>query len=358
MRVVEDESLLIFFELVRVSLGTQDTLSRQLSDEEWEQMFVFAGKQALIGICFSGLERLPAGQRPPEELLFKWFSSARHIEYTNHLMNQRTEETTAFFRSNGFKICILKGQGIALLYPKPDRRQSGDIDIWLDGGRERLYAFARAKDADGKIYGANYHHIHCHLFEDTEVEAHIYPCCLNNPFLNRKLHRLFDLYPPSDERETPVLAFNRIYILIHCFNHLVGHGVGMRQVMDYYYVLKQGFTEEERKATLEWLKNLRLMRFTAAMMWLMKEVFGLEERYLLTKPDAKEGAFLLEEICQTGNMGHFDERNWGSSSTPFSRFLFNTRRDIHFLSHYPHEIIWQPFFSIWMYVWRWWKGLL
>ena len=353
----ERQELELFFELIRLALGNQERLSRRPSEAEWNELFALSQKQALIGVCFSGLERLPEEQRPTEDQSLEWFYFMQQVERQNRLMDQRTDEATAFFRSHGFKTLILKGQGIAQLYPFPKRRQSGDIDIWLDGGRKRIYDFARKFDKEGKLYGVNYHHIHFHLFEDAEIEAHIYPCCLNNPFLNRKLHRFFETCPPSDTEMTPTPAFNRVFILVHCFNHLTGHGVGLRQVMDYYFVLKQGFSEEEKQETLEWLKKLRLMTFAGAMMWLQKTVFGLEDKYLLVAPNEKEGRFFLEEICQTGNMGHYDERDWGSTKTPFSRFLFNLRRDAHFVLHYPQEVLWQPFFNLWLYFWRLLKGL-
>ncbi len=347
----------LFFELIRVALGVQDELSSTPTDKEWDAILRLARKQTLVGVCFTGVERLQAHQRPYSDLVISWYAHNGKTENNSRLLDERTADTLKYFRSNGFKAVILKGQGIAQLYPNPARRVCGDVDVWLDGGRKRIYDFARKFDKEGKLYGVTYHHIHFPLFEDTEVEVHIYPSYMNNPFLNHRLHQLFKQYPPANDSMTPSLAFNRVFILLHCFQHLTGHGVGLRQVMDYYYVLKQGFSEEERAETVKWLKSLRLMTFARAMMWLQKKVFGLDDKFLLVKSDEKEGRFLLEEICQTGNMGHYDERDWGSTKTPFSRFLFNIRRDAHFVLHYPQEVLWQPFFNIYVYFWRLLKGL-
>ncbi len=357
MYFVGNTSLKHFFELIQVSLGVRDSLSESLSEKEWEEVFTYAMEQTILGVCFSGIERLPDEQRPQTDMLLQWIGVTWQIEGVGRMMNDRTKEAVDFFRRQGFKATVLKGQGIAQLYPTPERRQSGDIDIWLDGGRERIYAFAREHDVERKLHGVNYHHIHYPLFDDVEVEVHIYPCCLNNPFLNQKLHRFFEKYSISEQEDVPSITFNRIFILLHCFNHLVGHGVGLRQVMDYYFVLKQGFSEEEKNETVYWLNKLRMYRFAGAMMWLMKEVFGLDDELLLVEPNKKEGLFMLNEICETGNMGHFDSRNWGSLKTPLSRYLYNIRRDIHFITHYPQEIIWQPIFNLWLYLWRSCKGL-
>ena len=158
----------------------------------------------------------------------------------------------------------------------------------------------------------------------------------------------------------PCLAFDRVFILLHCYRHLTGSGVGLRQIMDYYYVLKQGFTPEEKADTVKWIKKLGLTRFASGLMWLLHEVFGLEadEAHQLLPPNEKEGRFLLHEILLTGNMGHTDPRPWGSRQTPLKRFFHNLRHDFYLAGHYPQEVLWQPVFSIWLYVWRLRKGLL
>lgn len=160
------------------------------------------------------------------------------------------------------------------------------------------------------------------------------------------------------ESDKPSLAFDLVFILLHCYRHICGYGVGLRQIMDYYYVLRQGFTEEERKDAVGWIKKLGMARFARGLMWVLREYFGIEEQYLLMEPDEKEGRFIMHEVMLTGNMGHSDTRHWGSMRTPFSRFFLNLRRDVYLIGHYPHEVMWQPVFSVWLYFWRLSKGLL
>ena len=139
---------------------------------------------------------------------------------------------------------------------------------------------------------------------------------------------------------------------------MCGHGVGLRQIMDYYYVLKQGFTEEERADAVYWIKQLGMKRFTEGVMWVLQHYYGLEEECLLMTVNEEEGRFIMQEVLSTGDMGQSDTRNWGSMKTPLSRFFLNLRRDFYLAKHYPHEAIWQPFFSVWLYLWRLCKGLL
>ena len=152
---------------------------------------------------------------------------------------------------------------------------------------------------------------------------------------------------------TPTLAFNRVYILVHIYRHLFHEGIGLRQLLDYYFVLHQGFTEEERTETMRTLRSLRMQRFTAAVMWVLQEVFAMDDRYLLTDPNEEEGRFLLSEIMLAGNFGHYDVRIKRSAKvTEWGLFCRRVGRNLRFLRSYPSEVLWSPFFKLWHAVFR------
>ena len=370
----------LVFELLLVSTGAQKRLSHSYTDKEWEEAYCMAEEQTVSGVLLDALERLQQnanrnenensnlnvnpnvnggrGMLPSKLLLLQWIGNCQIIEAETKRLEEAAETTVRYFRENGFACQILKGCAVGRYYPNPLRRSSGDIDVWVDGGREKIYDFARKFDKDGKLYGVNYHHIHFHLIEDVHIEVHIWPSFLSSPLRSWRLHKFCNMYRPTMETDKPSLAFDRVFILLHAYQHFCGHGLGLRQVMDYFYVSKQGFTEEERSDAVYWIKQLGMKRFACGLMWVLQYYFGLEEQYLLMEPDEKEGKFIIREVMLTGNMGHSDTRNWGSMKTPMSRFVLNLRRDVYLAGHYPHEALWQPFFSIWLYFWRLSKGLL
>lgn len=348
----------LFFELLQVSVGTRDALSCVLTFSEWEALLEEGKRQSIEGVLLSGVERLPESQKPPKLFMLQWIGYVQLIEKNTKLLTQAISYAIKFFRDNGFACSLLKGAAVGRYYPRPERRQSGDVDIWLDGGREKIYDFARSFDKDGMLYGVNYHHIHFHLIDGVHIEVHIWPFYLSSPIRNRRLHKFCNLHRPTMDAALPTLSFDRVFILLHCFQHMCGHGVGLRQIMDYFYVLRQGFTEEEKTDAVYWIRRLGLSRFAEGIMWVLQQLFGLEKDNLLMPPNEKEGRFIIQEVMQTGNMGHGDSRNWGSKKSPVSRFFFNLRRDCYLVRHYPHEAIWQPFFSLWLYAWRLRKGLL
>ena len=362
------KSEILFFELLQVCTGARDCLKHSYSDEDWEGALQIAREQTVTGVMMTALERLPKEQLPSKVMLLQWLGLGQIVVDNSKKLADASREVIRYFRENGFACHILKGSSVARYYPVPLRRTSGDVDVWLDGTREEIYDFARKFDKDGKLYGVNYHHIHFHLMDDVHIEVHIWPSSLSSPLRNRRLQKFCNLHRPTMETDMPSLAFDRVFILLHGFQHLCGHGVGLRQLMDYYYVLKQSFDENDdvndnlndewRRESVYWITQLGMKRFAEGLMWVFQRVFGMEEKYLLFKPNEKEGKFIMEEVMQTGNMGHSETRNWGSLKTPLSRFFYNLRRDLHLATHYPHEALWQPFFSLWTYVWRMRKGLL
>ena len=253
-------------------------------------LYDMANKQSLVGICFAGVQKALyssplKGEDPsvigmPEMLYLTWMGMAAKIQQRNEVVNQRCLELQRMLSKDGISNCVLKGQGIAKLDGEHlcHLRQSGDIDVWCDGGRERIYKYSM--DKLGEISGVNYHHIHFPVFEDTEVEMHIYPSFLSSPLRNKRLQEFCKLYAPreckTEEISTPSLAFNLVFIMLHCYRHLSGHGVGFRQVMDYYFVLREAslqLSPKGKKESVMWIKKLGMERFARALAWVIGYVF-------------------------------------------------------------------------------------
>lgn len=315
-----------------------------------------AVKQSLVGVCFCGIHQLGADSDEgyinigmSEDLYFDWMGMAAQINMRNEVMDGYTKDALSFFRKKDISCQVLKGQGVAKLYGNlRGFRQSGDVDVWLNISRTELYALSQREL--GKVEGITYHHIHFPIIADCEVEAHLHPSFLSSPRRNKALKEFCEIYEPKEGcADTPSLAFNRVYILLHCYRHFCGHGVGFRQLLDYYFVLRQGFTEEEKSETMKWISALGMKRFATAMMWLMKDVFRLGEQYMLCEANEEYGRFLLDEVMKSGNFGHGNEEDRISGSAA-KRYLYNIKRDIHTVKICPHESLWDPVFNVYQFM--------
>lgn len=362
----------LFAELLRMIAASGEKpgmLSCVPSAEAWYRTFEIAKAQSLIGICFSAIERLPAEQRPPKELLLAWYGATLQIENQNKRVTQCAQELCGLLRSEGFKTCLLKGQGVALYYPNPLRRQSGDIDMWIrtaDGSFEadriRTIRYVRSRNPQAEVL---YHHIDFEVFGKVPVELHFMPTWLFCRQSDKKLQRWFEeekkmqfshtrngLHVPTDD-------FNAVFLLLHIAKHIFESGVGLRQIMDYYYMLASPGRDINVEKCCNMLKDLGVLKVARAVMYVLQEVFGLDDASLLCRPDARLGRFLLEEIMISGNMGFSDPRHGSiAHESPMHKFCRKQTRIIRFFSLSPKEVLWSPLFSIYHRLWRWRRGYL
>lgn len=319
---MEFEKEEIFFELVRIVLGKREKLTRMPSDDEWYKLFLTCQKQAIAAFVFPTLDKMnKAGQKVPVGLVYEWIALSEQVKAQNELMNREAARLTSLFEKEGHKTVILKGQANARLYPLPWTRQPGDIDIWVSGGKEKVLDIVRRLGllkgeiakylADGDLTLSSYD-IHLPKNENgVDVEVHFLPSSGNmNPFTNRRLQRFLESLVnkenefTQEEFRVPRLEFALVMQLAHIQRHLVSEGVGMRQVIDYYYLLKSD-VNNQRTEVFRRLKPFGLKHIAEALMWVLHEKLGLEREYLFAPMDEKRGKILLLQIMEGGNFGHY-----------------------------------------------------
>ena len=343
----------VLYELIQIALGNRNQLSRKPTAKEWHGIYGVVMRQAVVGIAFAGIEKLPKELMPPQMLLFQWIGTAEQIKQQNKHVDAQTAKIWRQLKDDGLEAAILKGQGIATLYGLElgALRQSGDIDIWVKGGYEKVCDYVQQTIPTDDLA---YHRFHYDFFDDTEVELHHRPTLMRNLLDDRKLARWYNSFG-ADSFEyledkgfaVPPMEFNRVFILTHIYRHFLFEGIGLRQVIDYYFVLKaNGGKDKEEVAKI--LKELRLTRFAEAVMWILHTQLGLEEQYLICGINEKEGRFVLSEIEQTGNFGRADSR-----FKKMSKVRRMTKHGIHLLLHYPSEVIWTPIWLLYHRVWKW-----
>lgn len=351
----------LFFELIRVAIGTQDRLTQQPSNKEWSGLYDLAKKHSLVGVCFVGLQRLSAnadeglsGIGISEVLYLTWMGMAAKIQQKNEVVNQQCTELQAKLSTNGFRSCILKGQGVAILYGEHlhSLRQSGDIDIWLDGEMDDIIRYVNSISPFEKI---NLQHLDLRVFKGTEVEVHFTPSRWTNRLRNRFLQTWFgevrdaqmthkQKLPNGAEIVVPTTEFNLVYLLLHIYRHFFGEGVGLRQLMDYHFALKSAsLNEASYNEVKSVVASLGLEKFASAVMWVLQSTFGSDTSVMPWTPNQRDGEFLLSEVMQMGNFGHSDERfRIVKEESHLKHFWQSSHSKWRFLEHFPSEIIWQP----------------
>lgn len=347
-----------FLELMDIASGYRKAFDEAPSEDQWADMTLTAFKQSMGGVMAEAFyDRLPEDQFPPHKIFMAWMCMQKQIDLDNEKMDKRSAEVWKIFHDAGFDCCILKGQAVGRFYDKPHSRQSGDIDIWVDGDRDEVLAFLRS---NYEVTNVVYHHAEVKMYEKTEVEVHFMPSWMYNPRINARLQRFFEEnktvqfanYIDGLGFAAPAAEFDAVFSMVHVYRHLLEEGVGLRQVMDYCQVLGQ-LDESRRSAAYATLCSLRMRRFAAALMYVAQKVYHLPEERMLCAPDPREGEFLLSEIMRAGNFGKYDERYASSGNEGrLRRFMRKFGRQLHFLTHYPSEVLWFPGYRLWQYLWR------
>ena len=407
----------IFFDFLRFCIGSAKEIPSSLKEADWKELYAIAQKQCLVGVLFDGIKKLPAEHvEMKKELLLQWMAESQMLEKANVRLNVAAILVSEWFRKKGFRTCILKGQGNAWMYPNPYSRTPGDIDIWVEGGDKRVISFVRSISPHEK---ACYHHIEFPSYKGVEVEVHYRPSFLLCFWHNRKLQKYYErvkekqfshwvMLGEQGEIAIPTAEFNLIFQLTHIFSHLMNEGIGLRQLVDYYFVIcdfykvyqnfsnpsvslskgsstfspspsssgsgdvtallgarnryalrladhqrstpdcagwdRQGMVQEE-------LKELGLWKFAGAIMYIMQEVFGMPASRLIVPPNEKYGKFVLNEVLEAGNFGKHDARNrFGRSQLGHN--LQRVYRDMRLVRYFPAEAMSEPFFRVWHFFWR------
>ena len=368
----------IYFRFIQFSLGIYEGKEfldgSALKDFDWSAFYGFAKKQTLVGVVFDGIRKLPKGYAPSFHLLMQWVAVSQKIKQSNNVLNEATVAIYNMVKAAGFPCCILKGQGNAVMYPDPTARIPGDVDVWVDASREEIRALASslAQKTNGNVDDEGLNHIGLTMNGIT-VELHFTPGFMANFVYNRRLQRwlkqnvglqcsnMVELPNGAGIAAIPTHSFNIVYQLYHLYHHYFYEGVGLRQVLDYYFVLVKSETGRDSSVLERELKHLGMWKFAGAMMFVLNHVMGQEESKMIAPVDRGRGQMLLDDILNGGNFGHYDERHaWGRDSYDGKGFkhgalghnLLRLYRDLRLLKFYPAEALSEPVFRVWHYFWR------
>lgn len=369
--------------LVRLAIHPEEDIPKVLRVDtfSWNEILEEAKKQSLMGIAFVGFKIWSAsdyakksGATIDKRLLTQWVGICERIREDNLLLNKRTSQVCKNFAKDGFRVSVMKGQGNALLYGDnlSLMRSSGDIDVWVEGGFKKVYAYVQKVAPTITI---NEQEIDFNVFSDAVVEVHYRPFIMRHPikmkrlqpFIKSQSEKCFKNHVKlqSINREGGIewvdaiittVHFNLVQQLAHIHRHLFTEGVGLRQVMDYYFQLVHAeklLSQIEKEEGADIIKEVKLEKIAKALMWVLSEYFGLEKKYMLWDANKEDGEYLLDEIFRTGNFGKMDKRHPNGYKTGgFQSFLYTQKRNLRMSRFDRMDWFWGSLWRIYHFAWR------
>lgn len=371
-----------FFSILQAAIGKSVRLSHSLSDDEWQEMFELAQKQALLGIAFEGVKKLPQEYWPKGGMVLKWTMDTEAIKHRNRQTTDVCLRLTEIMSKEGFDICILKGQANHVYYDRlidgvslGMQRVCGDVDAWIWPKEKILHPVKSIIDyCQRKNILISLCHLHAEVkpIGGVPIEIHFRPSFLNAPWRNRSFQKVFKVAVFENAKIDDIgivkklrVDYDLIFQMNHIYRHLLDEGVGLRQVFDFYVLLKDYNKERivrkelmDKEELMKIISSCGMKRFATALMFVLKKIFHVGNDELICGISEKDGLFLLNEIMMAGNFGHYDIRmndievRKGKLSFQLQKASRRFMRNLRFLSSYPEEVICEPFARVYHFVWR------
>lgn len=324
----KDNTIEAFFALVRAGLwGEADAnLNLNANDNlfggvEWEKIYQLAQEQSVQGLVLAGLEQyknINVNLDVNQKSLLQWIGEVQIIEQRNKAMNVYIADLIEEMRSEGIYTLLVKGQGLAQCYNRPNWRSFGDVDLLLSkDDYEKAKAFIFPKGVLTEPEEAGKKHLAMQVGQ-WAVELH----GTLRVGLSKRVDRMLDnvqhdIFYGGHVRSwingqtqvfLPAANEDAVYVFAHILQHFYKGGIGLRQICDwcrllwtYKNSLNHGLLEQRIKQ--------------AGLMSEWKAFYNLASRYLgmpdfgsgLTFHDSrydKKAERIMEFILEVGNFGH------------------------------------------------------
>ena len=308
-----------FFALLRSGLWGKAVDSSLFADGEtdWDAIISMSMEQTVTALVFDGMETLPPALRPSKTDVMRWFSMVVRVEQSNKLLDRELANIVEFYRGHSIFPILLKGQGVASLYPRPEHRQCGDIDLYLGDDYERAKELIASQGI--KLGDEGEKHV-SYSYNGAPVENHHYAVCFYNPRQNRILQRWAKEWLSAKTktfhvRDTEVLlpapGFDAIYLLIHALLHFIPEGIGLRQVCDWTLILKTYHRQIDQERLIGEVRLLKIEDAFRTFGYVAVHYLGLPAECIPFPLDnvAEAGEFLLHDILEGGNFGKMREED-------------------------------------------------
>lgn len=371
-----------FFLILQSTIGENVRLTHSLSHDEWEEMFDLVKKQALLGLAFEGVKKLPKEQWPQGDIVLKWTMATEQIKRQNLRTTNVCLRLNDILAKEGFDTCILKGQANHVYYDSMIdgvslgmQRVCGDVDAWIWPKEKMQHPVKSIIDyCQRKNILISLCHLHAEVkpIGGVPIEIHFRPSFMNTPWRNRYFQKVFKSAVFENAKIDDIgivkklrVDYDLIFQMNHIYRHLLDEGVGLRQVFDFYVLLKD-YNKERivrkelmgKEEIMKIISSCGMKRFATALMFVLKDIFHVGNDELICGISEKDGLFLLNEIMMAGNFGHYDIRmndievRKGKLSFQLQRASRRFMRNLRFLSSYPEEVICEPFARVYHFVWR------
>lgn len=311
-----ERSAEVLFSLLRnVFLRTPVEIPDGFAD--WGQVAHLAKIQSVLGVAGDVMlsdGRIASAMSAEQKAKIKTFVMSNMM--THGKLNVVLGKVVRELEAAGISSVLLKGQGLAQYYPKPELRQCGDIDLYVgldnyDASYDVLKPLATEID-DRKALEVGKHY---DLYVGRiAVEVHRY----TDTYPTAKLNRIYQevsvkglsagLVPVSISAcnvNTPSDDYNAFYVFSHLFHHFLINGLGIRHLCDWMLLLRTRASHIDRDSLKDTLVRLDMLEPWQAFGCVLVTYLGMpaEDFPFYDASQQWKAEKIVRRILEEGNFG-------------------------------------------------------
>lgn len=273
-----------------------------------------ARKHAVLSLLYDVLRELPSMQ----EYLPAIEADSRQIAMQSYRLLFLTKYVVNVLQEAGIPAAVLKGVATAGMYPVPELRKSGDVDLLVPETVTNKQ-LCEVMEAVGFQVSEEQHANHHLAFvspEGLNVEIHT---MLAEPFAYKEVNRAMEKHMTECMQhiqyqnimgiQLPILdrPYHAYELLLHMLQHFVYAGFGLKLLCDWVVMWQQDWSEEEKALFAQLVTESGLKRFTEVVTEVCAKFLVLDSRSFAwefsIEPIAEE---FLREILDAEEFGNSD----------------------------------------------------
>lgn len=343
--------------LLRMALWQHDDDGGVLTaDADWQTIQRLSEKQTVWGMVAAAILRWAdtTGVSLPQAVEDACMKGEFNTIQQNVHINKVLAEVHQLLQQDGLSPILLKGQGVARLYPHPKLRTAGDIDIFLGSEAQRAANILLPYATPGTYKDKNAKHL---MLDRKGVEVELHKYVINR--YQRKPTMVMGRWEESELRIdnsrqveidglkvlVPSQMFELVFEFVHLWLHLMKGGVGLRQFCDWALVLHHCHDDIDKEALEHLLREADLLRAWQVLGKVLTRLLGLPEEEFPLFSNRYKMAYRLAErmVLDSGRFGQVDRKTYAEqyAGKGFMRkcriLLFTMRLHVRAMAVSPRE---------------------
>lgn len=300
----------------------------EISQQMWQQCYTLACEQGVMALAWQGVMKLPVQMQPPKNIKIVWALAVEKYGQKYSRYCATAQQLSDFYKENSISTTFLKGVGYSSLYPYPQSREGGDLDIYTYSATPNLTDKEANTEADElmsnmgiEVDTSGYKHSNF-FYNNIPIENH-------KNFLNIEHWRLAKRYNPLlikylNPQLTPLLGgeyailtpsaeFNSLFISFHTAQHLTS-GIKLHHICDWAVLLNKFGNRLPKE-----VDDAKYLKWVDSLTYICNQYFGTNGEYLTDENNVYTDLILKEAFEPTFDSGKIPGH-------PVRIFIFKCKR--------------------------------